>query len=202
MKRSKKHLMVATPLLTDNLSTSARFAFGDIDQSNEVFAPSPLRKNQKAKSESSNRMFAAILFGLFIVVLLFTFLFGINVYQSLNTLAESESTQRVEQSFLANVIHSNDIHHAIRVGEGPEGRSLVFFESVEGAGNYETRLYSYRGSIVYEYALAGTPYAPEKALELFESELFDFSYSDNLLTINTDSGSVDIALRSEEGAAR
>ena len=201
MKRSKKHTTIATPLLTDALSTPARFAFGEVDQTNAVFQPSALRSAKKPKSESTNRMFAAVLFGLFIVVLLFTFFFGINVYQSLNNLAEDESTQRVEQSFLANVIHSNDIHHAIRVGEGPEGRSLVFFETVEGAGSYETRLYSYRGSIVYEYALAGTPYAPQKALELFESELFDFTYSDNLLTIYTDSGSVDIALRSEEGAA-
>lgn len=202
MKRSSKFSTVAQPRLTDTLSTPARFAFGDVEQNSAFFTPSAVRRHKKPASDVSNRMFAAILFCLFIIILLFTFLFGISVYQSLNTMAETESTQRVEQSFLANVIHSNDIHHAIRVGEGPEGRSLVFFEEVEGAGNYETRLYSYNGSIVYEYALAGTPYAPQKALQLFESELFDFSYTDNLLTINTDSGSVDIALRSEEGAAR
>lgn len=201
MKRFSKQTTVAMPRLTDDPSTSARFAFGDAEQNSAVFTPSALRRHKKPASESSNRMFAAILFCLFIIILLFSFLFGINVYRSLNTMAEEESAQRVEQSFLANVIHSNDIHHAIRVGEGPEGRSLVFFETIEGVGSYETRLYSYRGSIVYEYALAGTPYSPEKALELFESELFNFSYSDNLLTINTDSGDVDIALRSEEGAA-
>lgn len=192
----------AMPLLTDAVSTPARFAFGESDQKNTVFTPSPLRKNKKPISDSSNRMFAAVLFCLFIIILLFTFLFGINVYQSLNNKAEEEGVQRVEQSFLANVIHSNDIYHAIRVGEGPEGPSLVFFETVENVGDYETRLYSYKGSIVYEYVLAGTPYAPEKALELFESDHFDFSYTDNLLTIETDSGTVDIALRSEEGANR
>lgn len=201
MSRSKKNA-IATPLLTDTLSTPARFAFADVEETDAVFASSPLRGNKKPLSASSNRIFAALLFGLFVVILLFTFLFGINVYQSLNKLSIDEGTQRVEQSFLANIVHSNDIHHAIRVGAGPEGRSLVFFETIEGSGSYETRLYAYRGQIVYEYALAGTPYAPEKALPLFESKLFDFTYSDNLLTIFTDSGSVDIALRSEEGAAR
>lgn len=144
-------------------------------------------------------MFAAVLFGLFIVMLLLSFLVGINVYQALNTMAESESTQRLEQSFLANTIHSNDMYDAVEVGDGPEGKALVLRETIDGASSYETRIYAPNGSIVQEYSLAGNPYVPEKAIKLFDSKVFDFSYENGLLTIFTDSGSANIALRSAEG---
>lgn len=188
-----------------NLNTAIADASGysvseETSSTNAVFTPSALRSHKEPVSLTTTRMFASVLLGLFIVVLLIAFLMGVNVYQSLDTMAQAESTQRVEESFLANVIHSNDIHNAIRVGEGPEGRSLVFYETIDGVGDFETRIYSYQGSILYEYALAGTPYAPAKAITLFESDIFDFTYSDSLLTIYTDSGSVDVTLRSETAA--
>lgn len=198
--RSSKNTAILPNLNTAVIESSGYSSSEEAHRTNAVFTPSAIRSQKEPISATTTRMFASVLLGLFIIVLLIAFLMGINVYQSLDTMAEAESTQRVEQSFLANVIHSNDIHHAIRVGEGPEGRSLVFFETVDGVGDFETRLYAYRGSVLYEYALAGTPYAPQKAITLFESDMFDFTYSDTLLTVYTDSGSVDISLRSEEAA--
>lgn len=201
MKRASRNTATRLPHLSDQTFDSKNLVLQDgFDQANEVFTPSAIRTHESPLSASTNRMFAAVLFGLFIVMLLLAFLVGINVYQALNTMAESESTQRLEQSFLANTIHSNDMNNAVEVGEGPEGKALVLRETVDGANSYETRIYASNGAIVQEYALDGSPYAPEKAIELFDSELFDFTYENGLLTIYTDSGSANIALRSAEGA--
>lgn len=206
MKGMAHHNSASLPRLShsalDNSSTSGRkslvLAHPD-ENTSGVFTPSALRSHKPPVSQATTRMFAAILFGLFVVVLLFAFLVGINVYQSLNTMAVNEGSQRLEQSFLANTIHSNDADGAVQVGQGPEGKALVLSETVEGSGSYETRIYAYQGFIVQEYSLATSPYTPEKAINLFESNTFDFAYEGSLLTITTDGGSFHVALRSEEG---
>lgn len=201
MKRSAANTTIALPHLSENASGSKSFVLQEAGQQRSgVFTPSALRDHKSPFSASSNRMFAAVLFGLFIVMLLLAFLVGINVYQALNTMAESESAQRLEQSFLANTIHSNDMYDAVLVGEGPEGEALVLRETVEGAGAYETRIYLHDGAIVQEYSLEGSEYAPEKAITLFDSTFFDFTYENGLLTVKTDGGDVNIALRSAQGA--
>lgn len=200
MKRSNRNSTIALPRLSGSDAGSKSFMLQDAaDQRHGVFTPSALRDHKAPMSMSTNRAFAAVLFGLFIIMLLISFLVGINVYQALNTMASSESTERLEQSFLANTIHTNDMYDAVLVGEGPEGDALVLRESVDGVGSYETRIYAFNGSILQEYALEGSEYAPEKAITLFDSDLFDFTYENGLLTIRTDSGSVDVALRSAEG---
>ena len=201
MSRASKKTIAALPHLSfDDTQTRSFVLSSDGQQAANVFTPSALRDHREAASITSNRMFAAVLFGLFVIMLLLSFLVGINVYQALNTMAESESTQRLEQSFLANTIHTNDVYDAVLEAEGPEGKALVLRETVDGSGAYETRIYAFDGTIVQEYALESSPYAPEKAIALFDSDIFDFTYDDSLLTIQTDSGSVNVALRSGEGA--
>lgn len=201
MKHASRNTVSRLPHLSDRSSGSkALVVQDDLDRVSGVFAPSAIRSHKKPLSASTNRMFAAVLFGLFIIMLLLSFLVGINVYRALNTMAESESVQRLEQSFLANTVHSNDMIGAVEVGEGPEGKALVLRETIDGSSSYETRIYSSDGSIVQEYSLAGSPYVPEKAIKLIDSTRFDFSYENGLLTIYTDGGSVDVALRSAKGA--
>lgn len=202
MTRSFKHTSCALPYLSARDEDSKSLVLQDMsEQTTGVFAPSALRNQTAPMTVSTNRAFAVALFGLFVIVLLLTFFAGINAYQALNAMAEDEATQRLEQSFLVNTVHSNDMYDAVEAGEGPEGKALVLRETVDGASSYETRIYAFDGSIVQEYALAEAPYAPEKAIVLFDSERFDFSYEHALLTIWTDGGSVNIALRSEEGAS-
>lgn len=88
---------------------------------------------------------------------------------------------------------------AVEVGEGPEGKALVLRETLDGTTSYETRIYAYRGKIVEEYVLAENAYMPEKAIAIFDSDTFDFSYDNGLITITTDDGTAAIALRSKEG---
>jgi hypothetical protein len=168
------------------------------NQQNAGFKMAALRHNTKQSSLSANRFFAAIIFGLFALVLLLAFLVGINVYQSLNVQSVNESNARMGQAFLANTIHSNDLYDAVSAGVGPEGESLVLSETVDNSGTYETRIYKWQGSLMQEYALAGSEYAPEKAIQLFETETFSFVYSGGLLNIETDQGTLEVALRCAE----
>ena len=72
-------------------------------------------------------------------------------------------------------------------------------ETLDGTTSYETRIYAYQGKIVEEYVLAENAYMPEKAIAIFDSDTFDFSYDNGLITITTDDGTAAIALRSKEG---
>ena len=102
---------------------------------------------------------------------------------------------RLGLSLINNSIHLNDVANAVGVGNGPEGQSLVLTENLD-SGSYETRIYSYQGTIVEEYAAAGTAYTPEKARDVVASSTFDFEYANGLLTVYTDQGATRIALRS------
>ena len=99
---------------------------------------------------------------------------------------------------LANSVHVADAADAVSVGKGPEGNAIVLVERLD-TGTYETRIYQYQGNIVQEYAIQGRDYNPGNAQILASSATFDFSYEGNLLTVNTDQGSFNVALRSEQG---
>ena len=154
----------------------------------------------KSKSEPGfGRAFTAILFAILVVALLLSVVAGTSVYRNLNNIRAGADDARLGLSLITNNVRANDAIDAIAVGKGPEGRSLVLVERLD-SGTYETRIYSYQGNIVEEYALANAAYTPDKAVMVCASETFEFSYENGLLTIVTDQGSADVALRSVRGA--
>ena len=52
-----------------------------------------------------------------------------------------------------------------------------------------------------EYSIAGTPYTPAKASVVADSDTFEFTYSKGLLSVTTDQGTSNVALRSAQGGA-
>ena len=88
--------------------------------------------------------------------------------------------------------------NAVRVGVGPEGPSLVLVEYLD-TGTYETRIYLINDAIVEEYAVSGTPYDASRSVKLADSSKFDLSYDSGLLTIKTDQGTTEVALRTMQG---
>lgn len=144
---------------------------------------------------SSGHMFTALLFALFVIALLLAIVAGTNVYRNLNDVRSGADEARLGLTLLANNVRANDAADTIAAGTGPEGRSLVLVERLD-SGTYETRIYRHEGNIVEEYALADAAYTPEKAVVICPSDVFDFSYGNGLLTITTDQGSADVALRS------
>lgn len=158
------------------------------------------RSKQPDKRGGSGRLFTVVLMAVFFIVLMIGLATGVTIYQKVARAQAQTNDLHMQSGLLVNTIHVNDSANAIALGVGPEGDALVLVERLK-SGTFETRIYRYQGSIVQEYAIAGRDYNPTNALKLIESDVFEFTYSDGLLTIVTDRGSFDVALRSTQSPA-
>ena len=156
------------------------------------------RSKRTTRKETSSRVFTVALMAVFFVALMAGLAAGVSIYQSVAHAHASANEMRLESGLIANSVHAADAADAVEVGEGPEGKALVLVERLE-TGEYETRIYQYQGNIVQEYAIEGRDYAPDRAQVLAHSATFGFTYADSLLTVTTDQGSFDVALRSRQG---
>lgn len=147
---------------------------------------------------SSRRVFPILLLCVFFAALLLALIAGVAVYKSTSDTQNRVNAQRESLGLITNVVRANDSTGAIATGEGPEGKSLVIVESLD-SGTYETRLYAYEGRILQEYSLASSPYTPEKASVVAESNTFSFNYANGLLAVTTDQGTAEVALRYTQG---
>ncbi len=148
--------------------------------------------------KSNGRAFPTLLLAVFFVALLLSLIAGVTVYKHISDLQNESNAQREGLGLIINTVRANDATAAIAQGEGPEGKSLVIVEHAT-SGTYETRFYRHDGKILQEYSLAGSAYTPEKASKVAESATFDFSYTDGLLSISTDQGTAEVALRYTQG---
>ncbi|MDO4399666.1 MAG: DUF4860 domain-containing protein [Coriobacteriia bacterium] len=159
------------------------------------------RSKVTSRKEASSRTFTIALMAVFFVALMAGLAAGVSIYRSVAQVHVSANEMRLESGLLANSVHVADAADAVDVGQGPEGKALVLVERLE-SGTYETRIYQYQGNIVQEYAIQGRDYAPDRAQVLTPSATFDFTYDKNLLTVSTDQGSFDVALRSAQGGGK
>lgn len=150
--------------------------------------------------QNFGRVFTALLFALFILALLIAIMAGTGLYRALVEVRDQADTSRLATGLIANSVRAADSVDAVGRGQGPEGSSLVLTERLEN-GTFETRIYAYQGAIVEEYALADAAYTPDKASHIVDSERFSFDYNSGLLTVETDDGMVEVALRSAKGGA-
>ena len=157
------------------------------------------RSKQPPKRSRNISRFATALIIIFFVVLMIGLATGVTMHQAVTNNQSQTNAARVQASLLANSVHANDTANALRTGNGPEGRALVFAKDGDNGRSYEVRLYLYEGSIVQEYSIAGAAYTPERAQPLLASSTFEFDLHDDLLVIRTDQGSTNVALRSYQG---
>jgi hypothetical protein len=150
------------------------------------------------KPHAIGRLFPALFLAVLFSLLLIALVTGVRTYSSVAAAQSENSTSREGLELIANSVRANDAEGSIAVGEGPEGRSLVVVEKLT-SGTYEVRTYLYEGKVVQEYAPAGNKYTPASATVLATSDSFDFTYADGLLTISTDQGTCEVALRNLEG---
>ncbi len=144
--------------------------------------------------------FSTLLLAVFFSALLMALTCGVNVYRKVSDIQTANSSMREGLELIQNLVRSNDASESIAFGDGPEGRSLVIVQHLD-SGTYETRVYLHEGRIVQEYSLAGSAYTPDKASVICSSNTFSFSYEDGLLSVSTDQGTAEIALRSLQGGA-
>lgn len=154
----------------------------------------------EGKRRLTTRTFSIVLFTVFIVSILITLMVGTSIYRQLAVQQQAADDARLSLNLIANSVRANDATGAVATGDGPEGPALVLVERLQ-TGTYETRIYLYEGKVLEEYSVAGVPYTPEKATVVTTSEVFSFSYSKGLLSITTDAGTTDVALRCVGGDA-
>ena len=164
---------------------------------------SRLRRYERASHTDVFAVLQAILFVVVMALLLAALAAGVTSYSRISETRASDNAMRIATSAVANSVRHADAIDAVRAGEGPEGPALVLVESGE-TGDYETRIYQYRGMLVEEYSLAGSPYTPARATQLVENNTFAFSYvpaeEGGMLEVTTDAGTSSIALHAQGGA--
>lgn len=153
------------------------------------------------KEDARRRLsFSVVLFAVFVVMDLLALMTGASSYGSITRMQAANDQRIMTLGPIASSIRANDAANSVTTGKGPEGPSLVLMQS-DSQGTYETRIYLYQGNIVQEFALEGSPYRPEKATVLAPSSSFEFTQASGLLTVTTDVGTIDVALRHQQGGA-
>lgn len=135
-----------------------------------------------------------LLFALFMVLLLLALVAGLRSYSNEVDSSNESKESRLSVGFLVNTVRNFDTTGFIRTSDGPEGDALVLVQYANDM-EFETRIYKYDGNLMQEYAVAGTPYTPQNATVLFPTEQFAFDVEGELLTIDTDEGTANVALR-------
>ena len=156
------------------------------------------RTKNDSGAHASRRFFTIALLIVFFIALMGALAAGVSVYQSTANTQSHTNNVRMQSGLMTSIVHANDTADAISQGSGPEGPALVLTEHLS-TGDFEMRFYLYEGNIVQEYSLEGAAYTPGRAQALIPSETFGFTQSGNLVTITTDDGSFDVALRSMQG---
>lgn len=142
--------------------------------------------------------FPALLMLVFLAILLVALVTGVTIYKNVANIQLSTDEGRLGKQLIGNTVRARDGVNAVRVGVGPEGPSLVLVEYLD-TGTYETRIYLINDAIVEEYTVSGTPYDASRSVKLADSSKFDLSYDSGLLTIKTDQGTTEVALRTMQG---
>lgn len=153
----------------------------------------------RADHTPSARIFSALLMAVFFIALMGGLAAGASLYRSATTAQQHANELHLESGLLTNVIHGNDTAGAVSLANGPEGDALVLTRRL-ASGSYETRIYLYQGTVMQETSVAGRPFDPQGATALLDSNTLSFAVADRLVTITTDSGSFDVALRSAPDA--
>ena len=137
---------------------------------------------------------------LFFILLMGTLAVGANIYAMISADQAEGDSLRLQTGILASSLNARDAHDCVEVRQGPQGDALVITEKVSSS-TFETRIYQYDGSVDIEYVVAGKEYSPQTATRLFDSNTFKVSVNGSLVSIVTDVGRSDIALRSHQGDA-
>lgn len=144
-------------------------------------------------------VFAMLLFGLLLACVLGLVQLGSGLYKALALGQQSNDAARSSLRYLSTRVRGADRLDALRLAEGPEGVALILAEGEE-EGGYETRIYLYQGSLLEDYAPAGSPLAPQEARPVASTSCFEAQLSEpGLLRLTTGEGTAWVAMRSGEG---
>lgn len=161
-----------------------------------VKALTTIRASGSEKDRSG--LFSGLLMLVFLAMLMLALVVGVTTYQKVANAQFYSNEARLGRQLIANNVRSLDGVDTVKIGRGPEGSSLVLVENVNSQ-TIETRIYLSNGKVVQEYSFADAPYDPEKAVKLVDSTNFLVNIDSGLLTVTTDQGASQVALRSGQG---
>ena len=141
---------------------------------------------------------ALFLAGFFMLVF-----FGAQSYRNTVAAQDSNMDTRALLAYFGTAVKANDAEGSLRIEEsapGADGQVLVLSDVNTG---YDVRIYKAGGSLVEDYAEAGSPLDPEFANTIAAAEVFEvrFLKDEKLLEIDTDAGTVRVAARCCGGEA-
>ena len=137
---------------------------------------------------------------LFLAGFFLLLIFGAQSYRRAVTGQYDNMDTRALLAYLSTSVHANDSAGAVTVEEDLDvGPVLVITDRSSG---YALRFYRHEGSLLEDFAAAGSPLRPEEAQKIGRTERFEIERrSDRLLAVTTDAGSVLLCLRSGEGGS-
>lgn len=145
-------------------------------------------------------LFAMALFTVMIGCIFGLIILGSNLYSSLVQSQTQNNTIRAGLCYLSTSVHAADAENAISIRNGPQGDALVLTNSESG---YETRIYLLNGHLVEELSPIGSDFSTDDAQPITEMQEFKPCFlSAQLLSIETSSGTVRIALHSSQEGTR
>lgn len=148
--------------------------------------------------DKATSLFMLAMFAFIVILSLILVVFGSNIYRSIEQARTADNVSRAGTAYIASRVAASDSADSLSRRQGPEGDMLVLTEIVNGQ-RYETRLYLHDGGLLEEYAVAGAALDYANATPIVDTEVFSFSYADNVLAVTTSAGTQYVALRTPQG---
>lgn len=153
------------------------------------------------RTAASGKVAGLVLFALFVLVLLAAIVAGARAYSALVASQDQVRADRLADNLVVNAIRANDAIDAVGATPGPEGDALTLTQRT-AAGTFETRIFLSDGVLYQEYSVEGAPLSPATALPIVDTRTFSFSLEGELITVWTDHGCTQAALRCPQPAAQ
>lgn len=135
---------------------------------------------------------ALFLAGFFMLVV-----FGAQVYKGTVSMQNDNREIRAVLAYVQTSIKDNDTRGAVSISDSDEGQVLTI---ADGDTGYSLRIYDHEGKVMEYYGKTESPLDPENSQVIGETSVFRLEMPESdVLTVETDEGSVFIKLRSEEG---
>ncbi len=149
----------------------------------------------KKTGRSPMGLFMIGIMALFLAGFLMLVLFGAGSYR--NTVAGQQDNMQARAllAYLSASVKGGDSENAVSVRVGQTGPALLV---ADGDTGYGLHIYQAGGKLVEEYKAMDAPEDPNEAHEIAETQIFDVTLENGLLTVQTDAGRVLVHLRSGE----
>jgi len=148
-------------------------------------------------------LLALILFGMFVISMLFVLFTGVDVYKRLMQRGVNTYNERTVPQYIATKVRKSDVQGSVSVAKYGDIEVLELSEIIEDEC-YVTRIYCYEGYLKELFSHESVEFEAENGMEIAEADNVCFAFEKGCLvvTITQMNGNItkqNLALRSLEG---